>query len=168
MPNDSILASHYQSPWLRQLPYYRTMWPGIEKSSNLFAGTNFLARRVTFLLVILMRTLVGCFYFVFLYVWDTSLQKLAPIILWYVAWFVPILWNLHLIVESTKPRDVLGWTVPGAVITICLWLLLPVHLVFAFDNIMALSSGIYQAAIRCVFYLAIVATISWVAGGEED
>jgi hypothetical protein len=164
MPSHSILESHYQNPRLRQLPHYRTIWPGIRQSCNIFAGTKFLARRVTFLLVILMRTFVMLFFAIFLYLWDTSLLQLAPFIFWYVAWSVPILWNLHLIVESTRPREVLGRTIPGAVFTALLWLLLPVHLVFTLD----MAGGIYRAAISCTIWLAIVAAVAWIAGGEVE
>ena len=164
MPNHSILESHYQNPRLRQLPHYRTIWPGIRQSCDIFAGTKFLARRVTFLLVVLMRTFMVLFIPIFLYLWDTSLLQLAPIISWYVAWSVPILWNLHLIVESTRQREVLGRTVPGAVVTALLWLLLPVHLVFTLD----IAGGFYRAAISCTIWLAIIAAVAWIAGGEVE
>lgn len=164
MPNHSILESHYQNPRLRQLPHYRTIWPGIRQSCDIFAGTKFLARRVTFLLVVLMRTFMVLFIPIFLYLWDTSLLQLAPIISWYVAWSVPILWNLHLIVESTRPREVLGRTIPGAVVTALLWLLLPVHLVFTLD----IAGGFYRAAISCTIWLAIIAAVAWIAGGEVE
>ena len=162
MPNNSILASHYKNPRLRQLPHYRTIWPGIRQSVNIFASTKSLARRVTFLLVVVMRSLVGFYIATFLYLWDTSLLELSPFIFWYVAWSIPILWNLHLIVESTRPREGLGRTIPGAVVTAFLWLLLPVHLVFTLD----IAGGIYRAAISGTIWLAIVAAVAWIADGE--
>jgi hypothetical protein len=70
----------------------------------------------------------------------------------------------HLIVESTRPREVLGRTIPGAVFTALLWLLLPVHLVFTLD----MAGGIYRAAISCTIWLAIVAAVAWIAGGEVE
>ena len=66
--------------------------------------------------------------------------------------------------ESTKPREVLGRTILGAVVTALLWLLLPVHLVFTLN----IAGGFYRAAISCTIWLAIVAAVAWIAGGEME
>jgi hypothetical protein len=45
-----------------------------------------------------------------------------------------------------------------------LWLLLPVHLVFTLD----IAGGFYRAAISCTIWLAIIAAVAWIAGGEVE
>lgn len=163
------LASHYQSPWLRQLPHYRTWFPAITRSCNPFVDSSTLrGRRIAFLCIILLRSIEALFCAFVLYVRHFGFLRST---IWMIIVFVAFLfmaWNLHLIVDAEGGRRVSKLTIPGGVFTVFLWFMVVVHVVLIGLEITGLSFLIDGTRKNWVFWILVVTVVAWVAGREEE
>ncbi|KAF3037911.1 hypothetical protein E8E12_001063 [Didymella heteroderae] len=114
------LTKHYRSPYLRPLPHWRTYFPAIFRSCNIFIRSlTSTPRRLAFLLIFLMRTLETG-WFLFLAVTGATRNPnggksngIWILVLICLVAFTIELWNLHLIVESEGEGTVWGRRVPA-------------------------------------------------------
>ncbi|KAJ4985376.1 hypothetical protein SVAN01_09131 [Stagonosporopsis vannaccii] len=168
--HDANSASHYQSPWLRQLPHYRTWFPAVKRSCNPFVDSPTLrGRRIAFLLIILMRIIEALFFvFVLWYRRPGFLFSTIWMLVVFLA-FLFVAWNLHLIVEAEGGRRVISkLTFPSGVFTAFLWLMVVVHVILIGLEITGLSWFIDGTRKTWLGWMLVVTVVAWVAGREEE
>jgi hypothetical protein len=161
------LTSHYQSPWLRQLPHYRTCLPGIGRSCNVISSPpSVRARRIAFLVIITLRTIEALLFSAVFYM---------HAIIWFVfgvpltiAVFLLVGWNLHLIVEVEGDRQLLGLRIPNTAFAVFLWVVVVVHVYLVGLEVTGLSYYTGGTRLYWVFWISVVCFVAWVASRESD
>lgn len=169
------LSNHYRSSYLRPLPHWRTYFPGIIRSCNIFVKSlTFTPRRIAFLLIFLMRTLETG-WFIFFAASDLGKTRdgtktNAPWILVSICLvaFTVELWNLHLIVESEGEGTVWGRRVPEGAFSLFMFWITVWHVIAVGVEASGLAfyAGVKETFIMEGIVIAIIAFVEWVANRD--
>ncbi|XPS78656.1 hypothetical protein M3J09_010663 [Ascochyta lentis] len=165
LSKDTVPPFHYRSPYLRQIPHYRTCLPSIGHSCNLFADPPSLRlRRIAFLCIISLRIIEAIFFTFVLYIRKPSL--LIPGILLTLVVFFIVAWNLHLVVEAEGQRQLFRARISGRAFGAFLWVLVVVHVVLIWLEITGLSCFVDGTQRTWAFWVFTICVAAWVAGKE--
>lgn len=163
----AFLASHYQSPYLRQLPYYRTCLSSIAHSCNPVTGPPSLRlRRTAYLVIIILRTIEALLFMFTFYVRKPSWLILAALLIF--ATFVFVAWNLHLIVEAEGERTAFKFRIPSVVFSVFMWVVVVVHVILVGLEVTGLSYYVDGTQKTWGFWILIICLVAWVAGREPE
>jgi len=169
------LSNHYQSPYLRCLPHWRTYFPGIFSSCNIFVKSMTLTpRRVAFPLIFLMRTLETAWFFLFAASGSgrtpDGAKTNAPWILVLICMvaFTIELWNLHLIVESAGEGTVWGRRVPEGAFSLFMFWITVWHVIAVGLEVSGIAFWIDAQGTFVMegIVIAIIALVAWIANRD--
>lgn len=170
--NHDDLASHYQSPWLRQLPHYRTWLPAVLRSCRLSAERPSVRwRRIAFLCLIVLRFLEWLWFCLVI-----AITRKRPGFFLSTIWLVGVLlafllvaWNLQFIVEAQGSRRVWKVTIPSGVFTGFLWWLVIVHIFLISLEVSGFTYFYGSTLSDWAFWIAAVVAVAWVTvRGDND
>ncbi len=165
------LTNHYQNPYLRPLPHYRTYFRALLCSCNPFVRSFTLSpRRLVFLLVFLMRTVQTSYYLLLAALGLGRNNSIWVLVFIFLVVSTVELWNLHLIVEAEGDGAVLGWRIPAVAFSVVLFWITVWHMwmVPMEMNGMAFYVSGKATLIMEVFWIAVICCLAWVANQDWE
>lgn len=169
MPADN-LTFHYRSPWLRQLPHYRTWFPAVLRSCKLFTEPSSPRwRRIAFLCLLTLR-LIEWLWFCLVIAISRRRPGLFLSMIWLVSVFLAFLlvaWNLHFIVEARGSRKLWKVAIPSGVFTAFLWWMVIVHVFLISLEISGFTYFYGSTLSDWAFWITTIVVAAWVAGRED-